>query len=201
MYASSEKKLEILNDHYKDTFSHLVIYRKQRDRLLLYLLTVVVIMFLDELFPEEIIAAISEVVLKKTQVNIVPDFFILILVSMLPLIAAAILAQRYWQVWQLIESQYDYLEKLEAELTSFFSSGIPFTRESNFSYKENRNISIWSSKIYNWYFSLLFTFLFFLGTTSGLRHDGFSWDWFMNFIIWIILFLFWHFKIMRHKQY
>jgi hypothetical protein len=28
MYASSEKKIDILNDHYKDTFSHLVSYRK-----------------------------------------------------------------------------------------------------------------------------------------------------------------------------
>ena len=38
MYASSEKKLDILNDHYKDTFSHLVSYRKQGDRLLIDLL-------------------------------------------------------------------------------------------------------------------------------------------------------------------
>ena len=35
MYASSQKKIDILHDHYKDTFSHLVNYRKQRDRLLL----------------------------------------------------------------------------------------------------------------------------------------------------------------------
>ena len=60
MYSSSEKKLEILNDHYKDTFSHLVSYRKQRDRLLLYLLAGVGLMFLYQLFPEETTTAISE---------------------------------------------------------------------------------------------------------------------------------------------
>ena len=50
MYSSSEKKIDILNDHYKDTFSHLVSYRKQRDRLLLYLTVVMMIMFLYQFF-------------------------------------------------------------------------------------------------------------------------------------------------------
>lgn len=33
MNVSDDKKAEMLNDHYKDTFAHLVAYRKQRDRL------------------------------------------------------------------------------------------------------------------------------------------------------------------------
>ena len=58
MYASGEKKIDILNDHYKDTFSHLVGYRKQRDRLLLYLLGVVVIMLVYEIFPQQTASAV-----------------------------------------------------------------------------------------------------------------------------------------------
>ena len=69
MYASSEKMIDILNDHYKDTFSHLVIYRKQRDRVLVYLLGKVVIMLVYEMFPQQITSAVSEVVSKKIGVK------------------------------------------------------------------------------------------------------------------------------------
>ena len=130
MYASSEKKLDILNDHYKDTFSHLVSYRKQRDRLLLYLLVVVAVMYLYELFPDKTTIAISEVFSKKIGVKIV-DSIVSFLLQTLPLIFVTFLGLRYWQVWHLIESQYDYFEKLEKDLASLFPSGVPFTRESN----------------------------------------------------------------------
>ncbi len=200
MYSSSEKKLEILNDHYKDTFSHLVGYRKQRDRLLLYLLALVVIMWLYDLFPEEMSNTVSEIISEKTGVTKVESIISNVLKE-LPMLCAVFLAFRYWQTWHLIESQYDYLEKLETELASLFSSGIPFTRESNFSYKKNRNLSIWSHKPYNLSFTLLFYGLFLLRLTSDYRLHGFSWGWLISCIIWIILFLFWHFRIMRSKTY
>ena len=110
MYSSSEKKLEILNDHYKDTFSHLVSYRKQRDRLLLYLLGLVVIMWLYELFPDEMSAALSKIASEKTGVTKVESIISNVLKE-LPMLCAVFLAFRYWQTWHLIESQYDYLEK------------------------------------------------------------------------------------------
>ena len=197
---SSDKKLDILNDHYKDTFSHLVSYRKQRDRLLLYLLGLVVIMWLYELFPDEMSAALSKIASEKTGVTKVESIISNVLKE-LPMLCAVFLAFRYWQTWHLIESQYDYLEKLETELASLFSSGIPFTRESNFSYKKNRNLSIWSHKPYNLSFTLLFYGLFLLRLTSDYRLHGFSWGWLISCIIWIILFLFWHFRIMRSKTY
>ena len=200
MYASSEKKLDILNDHYKDTFSHLVSYRKQRDRLLLYLLVVVAVMYLYELFPDKTTIAISEVFSKKIGVKIV-DSIVSFLLQTLPLIFVTFLGLRYWQVWHLIESQYDYFEKLEKDLASLFPSGVPFTRESNFSNKENRNLSIWSHKIYNQIFTILLYGLAFLGMMSEFRLNGFSWGWLIHFIIWIIFFLFWHFGIMRSKTY
>ena len=200
MYSSGEKKIDILNDHYKDTFSHLVGYRKQRDRLLLYLLALVVIMWLYDLFPEEMSNTVSEIISEKTGVTKVESIISNVLKE-LPMLCAVFLAFRYWQTWHLIESQYDYLEKLETELASLFSSGIPFTRESNFSYKKNRNLSIWSHKPYNLSFTLLFYGLFLLRLTSDYRLHGFSWGWLIPCIIWIILFLFWHFRIMRSKTY
>ena len=149
MYASSEKKLDILNDHYKDTFSHLVNYRKQRDRLLLYLLGVVTILFLYQFFPDEVIDVIFKAVSAKLEVDIVLSSIEKIMLIIIPLIVfLVILSRRYWQVWNLIESQYDYLEKLETELASLYASGVPFTRESKFSFK-GQHISLWNHGFYN----------------------------------------------------
>jgi len=60
MALSEDKKLEILNDHYKDTFSHILNYLKQRDRLFLYLLLVLTVMFLQVVSPSESDAVISK---------------------------------------------------------------------------------------------------------------------------------------------
>ena len=189
MFPSSDKKLEMLNDHYKDTFSHLVAYRKQRDRLLLYLLGLVTMLVLYQLFPREITDGILKIVSKKIGVDIILDpLQRTLLVYMPPLLFCFILAHRYWQIWNLIDSQYDYLEELETELASLFASGIPFTRESNFSHK-NQNVSIWSHEFYNWCFRVIFSIILpFLGWTFGLRHYGFNWKWLVFLIVLIIFY-------------
>ena len=176
MYASGEKKIDILNDHYKDTFSHLVSYRKQRDRLLLYLLGAVTILFLYQFFPDEVIDVIFKAVSAKLEVDIVLSSIEKIMLIIIPLIVfLTILSRRYWQVWNLIESQYDYLEKLETELASLYASGVPFTRESKFSFKGQR-ISLWNHGFYNQIFLSICMFIFpVLGSTFGIRHYGFSW--------------------------
>ena len=195
MFVSSDKKLEMLNDHYKDTFSHLVGYRKQRDRLLLYLMTVVVIMILYQFFPEETITAISEIVSKKIGVNLGRGS---VLVYILPMPFFVILGQRYWQVWHLIESQYDYLEKLEEELASLFSSGVLLPAKVIFPSK-GRDLSIWSHKFYDQCFLFLLCNLVFLGATFGFRHYGFSMGWLICCIGSIIFFFYWNFKATLKK--
>ena len=198
MYSSSEKKLDILNDHYKDTFSHLVSYRKQRDRLLLYLLATVVIMFLLKLFPDEMTNTISGIASERIDMQIV-ESIVPILLDILPIMCAIFLAFRYWQIWNLIENQYDYLEKLETELASLFPSGVPFTRESNFSYKDNRNLSIWSHKVYNLSFTTLFGILILLDAIPDIALFGFSWWSLIYCIISITLLAFCYFRLLRSK--
>ncbi len=75
MFASNDKKLEILNDHYKDSFSHLVSYRKQRDRLMLFLLSVLGIMILFQYFPNQISQSASKFV--STKIGVEFDLHIL----------------------------------------------------------------------------------------------------------------------------
>ena len=186
MYASSEKKIDILNDHYKDTFSHLVGYRKQRDRMLLFLTVVLTIMFLYQLYPEKTTSAISDAVTKKIGIGKLDSLLVYVLLS----IISWLLSFRYFQLRELIDEQYQYLQKLEEDLSSLFPSGVPFTRESNFSVQENRNLSLWSHYPYNRFFHILFTFWTALSATFTLRHYGYSQIWLITFIAWIIHYLY-----------
>ena len=71
MDISEDKKLEVLNDHYKDTFSHIRSYLKQRDRFFAYLLLVLVIMFLQVVSPGESDAVISKLIAEKAGKSVV----------------------------------------------------------------------------------------------------------------------------------
>lgn len=190
MYASSEKKIDILNDHYKDTFSHLVSYRKQRDRLLLYLLVVVVILFLYSLFPTETNSAILKMVSNKIALEKIEPIFVCALL----VISGFIMMFRYFQLRALIEKQYYYLELLEAELAPLYLNSVAFTRESNFSVKENRNLCIWSHKLYDLSFYVLFTFSAALCVTLILRHFGYNLTVPIFYIGGFIASLYWNLK-------
>ena len=196
MYSSSDKKLDILNDHYKDTFSHLVSYRKQRDRLLLYLLVVMTIIFLYQFFPEETTTTISDAVTKKTGIGRINSFIFYLLLS----IISWLLSYRYFQLRELIDEQYQYLQKLEVDLAALFPSGVPFTRESNFSVQGNRYLSLWSNKPYNKFFQILFFLWVSLSVTFGLRHYGFSRAWLISFIMWFIFVIYWRFRPQRKSE-
>ena len=199
MYASSEKKIDILNDHYKDTFSHLVSYRKQRDRVLVYLSGIVAIMLVYEMFPQQITSAVSEIVSKKIGVDTL-DSIVNFLVDRLPLIFACILSFKYFQLRALIERQYSYLQELEGELASLFYSGVPYTRESNFSLRENPNLSLWSHKPYNLFFLGMFAFLLILSWASEIVRDGFSWFSVINIIVPISIILYLQFRSKNDKE-
>ena len=59
---SMDKKLEILNDHYKDSFFQLREHLKLRDKLFLYVIIIITLMFYQLYLPLEASDAISKVV-------------------------------------------------------------------------------------------------------------------------------------------
>ena len=188
MYASSEKKIDILNDHYKDTFSHLVSYRKQCDRVLLYLLGIAAVAALYLIFPDGMIDVVFKAISKKIGIEVVLHRISKMLLLLVPvMVLLVILSHRYRQVRDLIESQYDYLAKLEEELASLYTSGIPFTRESKFSLK-GQDYSLWNNRFYDRCFFLLLFILLVLCGTYALRRFGLSWSWFVGYIILITSF-------------
>ena len=196
MSVSDDKKFEILNDHYKDTFTHAISYRKQRDRLFLYLLLVLAIMFVQVSSPDNSTALISGLLSKKLGKSIALEAsFIKLLVWFL----LFSLVLKYYQLVVVIERQYAYLHKLEKELASYYLSQVAFTREGK-SYLENYpKLSDWADRLYVWVFPTLF--LFFISAKfviEFLNEERFSFVLVISLVfclmIWVTSVLYLHFR-------
>ena len=61
--TSEDTKLELLNDHYKDTFAHLQEFRKLREQLFLLILVAITLMLFQVFSPKEAGDAIGHAVL------------------------------------------------------------------------------------------------------------------------------------------
>lgn len=116
----SDQKLQVLHDHYKDTFSLQREYLKFRDRLFIYVLTVVAIMVVFMIIPTEsssVLANIakeklgSEFTFNQNAINTVIWFVTLCLVL------------RYYQINIVVEKQYQYLHKIEPILNQLADVG------------------------------------------------------------------------------
>ena len=142
MNVSDDKKAEMLNDHYKDTFAHLVAYRKQRDRLTFIVVGLLGVMMLELMsFPNESTIFFSIVStklgnIKSSALNYHVEIVIL-------LIVVVILFRRFVQVGKLIDAQYPYVLELERKLACFYKSDLCFAREKKYSWQGDGFLSIW----------------------------------------------------------
>jgi hypothetical protein len=98
-----------LYDHYKDTFTYIREYIKQRDLFFWSSLVVLVVMSFQASFPATSITAISQVLEQKVGIkaSIDPSF----INTMLWLILFVLLT-RYYQTFSLMDKQYAYIHAL-----------------------------------------------------------------------------------------
>ena len=188
-------KLDILNDHYKDTFSHQQGYLKRRDRFSLYLFLVLVIMFLEVVSPSGTETVISKLTSKYLDgVSLETSF-----VRCLMWLFLFGLVVRYYQTVVSVERQYAYLHKLEREITTFFSSEIPFTREGKSYLKNYPMFSGWIDFLYRWVFPA--TLMLFTGVKLWSEHSnaGFNLVWIVSVVfclmIWVTTGIYFVFNI------
>lgn len=181
-------KLEILNDHYKDTFSYQIGYLKRRDRLSLYLLITLMILFLEVVSTSGTETIFLKLISKYlgNDVSLETSFIRCLIWFLLFGIVV-----KYCQIVVLVERQYAYLHKLEKELMSFFSTGIPFTREGKSYLKNYPNLSQWSHILYTWVFPAIL--LLFTGIKIKIEFpsNSFTIAWIVSavfcFMIWITI--------------
>ena len=192
----TSSKLEILNDHYKDTFSHQLGYLKKRDRFSFYLFLALVIMFLEIMSPSGTETIISKLVSKYLGNGISLEASFVRCLIWLFLFGLVV---QYYQTVVLVERQYVYLHKLERELTPFFSSQTPFTREGKSYLKNYPMLSNWNDLLYKWVFPA--ALIFFTGVKLCIEfpNDGFNLVWIVSAVfclmIWITTGIYLVFKI------
>ena len=152
MDISSEKKLEILHDHYKESFSYVKNYEKQRERLLAFLIIVIFFQFLQICFLDQSTSAFNAFIEKQINFSFAfnKNFFSILLWFLLFSVSL-----RYFQVNALISRQYKYIHQLENKLCEITRDEKFIIRE-RFGYKKDCSIfTEWVYIIYTWIFPVL----------------------------------------------
>lgn len=150
--VSNEKKVEILNDHYKDTCTRLGGYRKQRNRLVFYAaITIGLIIFLTHT-PSQTLSITLSIFFRGTGEairenldGILPGFIVRML---LPFVLMSIaITYKHYRI--AIRKQFTYIQMLESELNALYPKSNLFNRETNFSSKESLDFAMWNSRMYS----------------------------------------------------
>ena len=148
---SDDKKVEILNDHYKDTCYRLNGYRKQRNRLAFYsALTIGISMFLQTSSAENlpiVLSFLTRVKVEHTKTWLDSVELAALVVSTLPILFLTTIALFYKHYRIAMDNQFTYLQLLEAELSAVFPKSKLFKRETKFSSMESQDYSMWGSKV------------------------------------------------------
>jgi hypothetical protein len=163
MNPSDDTKLEVLHDHYKDTFAYQREYIKNRDRLFLVILFLLILMLFQIFAPAEAGGVISEVISDQLKLSKTLNISFLGSVIWWFLLGAIV---RYFQTVIQIERQYIYIHRLEDQLSSLYTGGM-FTRESK-SYLVNYPVFLnWAWSTY----SIVFPFLLIVITIAKMRSE------------------------------
>lgn len=151
---TEDKRLEVLNDHYKETVAEFKKTGKSRDINFLIVLILLGVMAFQFVSPDQSQSILTEVVNSRLGTDATLS------VSLLgSLIWAAILfaAIRYFQAVINIEKQYNYSHDLEQLLSKSYK-GKAFTREGKSYLKDYPIFSKWVHFIYRTLFPLLLLF-------------------------------------------
>ena len=153
---SNDKKVEILNDHYKDTCLRLAGYRKQRNRLVFYAaITMFITMFLV-FFPTEMLRIMAAFFLRTPIEDLIKNaddslynLIVKFTARLIPGFILMTIAFTYKHYRIAIDTQFAYVKMLESELNSLYPESNLFNRETNFSLKESNSFAMWSSQHYS----------------------------------------------------
>ncbi len=120
-------KLNILHDHYKESFLHIRDREKQRDRLFLFIIALIGILFLEIQYVEIFPNIFKNINLESFNLDLstVP-IFVFLSITWTYLF---ILVLKYCQIAISIERQYEYLHILEKKISNIFNDKEIYSRE------------------------------------------------------------------------
>jgi len=127
MVIDGNTKLEVLHDHYKESFSHIREREKQRDRLFAIIIAFIGILFLEIQYSDIFSNILGNIKLEFVELNVsIMPISVFLSITWTYLF---IVVLRYCQTSILIERQYDYLHKLEEKISDVFENQNIYSRE------------------------------------------------------------------------
>jgi hypothetical protein len=124
-----EQRLDVLHDHYKESFALIRQREAQRDRLFLVLIGLFALLVLEVQYPANFGGALGPLSVSGAEVDLgalpLPG---LLSVSWVLTLAIAL---RYCQAVMLVERQYDYLHRLEEKLSRELGDEDLYRREGS----------------------------------------------------------------------
>ena len=149
MPLSDDAKLQVLHDHYKDTFSYTRDHIKSRDRFFLYALIILTFQFFQISSPADSSQALTSFIEKTIGFKLSIDEGFIGSLLWFGLLSVVV---RYFQTTVTVERQYDYVHRLEDVLSSLSGGDRLISREGH-AYLTERPVFIqWMQIVYTWAF-------------------------------------------------
>lgn len=148
--ALTGDNLDLLHDHYKDSFSLIRSREDQRDKLFLWLLLAYLLMILQIQYPANVHGALGSLSLLGNTVNLQHVPLSLVLDASWVFIAAFVL--KYYQIVKYVDRQYDYLHMLEDRISDLLKDKDVYRREGQAYLSQYPRLLTWAWISYTYLF-------------------------------------------------
>jgi hypothetical protein len=158
----SEANAALLHDHYKESFALIRENERQRDRLFLWLIALLIVLSLEVLYPANVHAVTGIATVVGVNINVAAIPLALLLDVSWIFYAAFVL--KYCRLSRTVERQYAYLHMLEDRMSGFLSDETIYRREGRAYLSDYPILLTWAWIIYAFIFpialSLVVLYLF-----------------------------------------
>jgi hypothetical protein len=143
---SDSQRLEVLHDHYKESFSYIRERERERDRLFLVLIALFALLALEIQYPINFRGAVGTLTFLGIELNV--DALPLPAFLTATWVIGLVITLRYCQASTNVERQYDYLHMLEDKISAELKDEELYRREGR-AYESNYPLfSWWSYRFY-----------------------------------------------------
>lgn len=159
-------KVELLYDHYKDTFSQIKESLNQRNSFFVKVFLTMTLQFLFAMSPESIISLITLIINNKYEVDITGQTSIIQCLLWITLLYFTI---RYYQTTVYIERQYKYIHNIESTISDLIET--KFDREGGDYLHDYPLMNDMIDKLYKWVFPIMYCLVVVVKIISEYYYD------------------------------
>lgn len=144
-------KLELLYDHYKETFGRIKESLNDRNHFFVMVFIIITLQFLFATSPESISSLILTIIQKEYEIDISSQMSI---IQSLLWLVLLYLTMRYYQINVYVERQYKYIHSLEKDIAQ--NAQIKFDREGGDYLSNYPKMNSFMDILYKWVFPIIY---------------------------------------------